>query len=227
MKLSRKLQYIPLSLLDLTREIQSEPLKKQSDEKIEEIQNNIRIHEGRNKKLKSEIAKAKRILNSKKSTLFQKLEASYNIEITSKNITDISSMKNDLNKAQGKDYYFTVNDNFNPIYKVKRSSVIKMKDNSFFIKKYKNAVLKEIENLEKKGNNDSSDLNKINVLRNKLLKVIEFNENIDKYGNVEVSKIPKRIKKQIDLAIDQEIEKSEKDGKYPINVELFGTSIEF
>lgn len=227
MELYKEFTQIPLSLLDIVRQIQSEPLEIDKKE-IASLSEKVIIQEDRNKELKKQIEKEKRkIVKAEKELKFKSLLESYNfIKDKKKEITNLTSLKNQLERAKGKDFYYQVNDGFNPIYKVKRSKIMKMTDNSFFINKYKIAVEKEVKKLSSIKNKTVDEIKKINVLKNKLLKTIKINEAVDKYLDVDEKKIPKRIKSYVDTMLSN-IEKKDKEGKYPIQVILTGQEIEF
>lgn len=226
MKISEKVQHIPLSILDLVRQIQSEPLKKESDTRIAEREAQISIQELNNDRHRKEIEKIERDV-LKKSPGEQLVDYG-KIELIKRKIIDISMLENELNRAKGKDFYYTVNDQFNPIYKVKRSKIMKMADNSFFINKYQKGVKEKITELEKTKDRTQKEEKLLFVLKDKLLEVIKFNSLMNKFLQSDVLKLPKDFKGDVSIALNQQIEKEEKEGKYVIGIDLSGaTSIEF
>lgn len=226
MKISEKVQHIPLSILDLVRQIQSEPLKAESQHKIMEREMEISLQESKNDTHLVEIDKLERTIKNK--TLNEQLVDYGKIERIKREIVDISMLKNELNRAKGLDFYYTVNDQFNPIYKVKRSKIMKMTDNSLFINKYQKGIQKRIKELKDNKTRTPKEDKLLFILKDKLLEVVKFNSLMNKFLQTDVLKLPKDFKGDVSVALNNQIPIEEKEGKYVISIDLSGaTSIEF
>lgn len=228
-----------LTVHGIVNEVKQSQLKKASKEKIAELKQNIAKATALNKEITKKISSLKSKLNAtKKYTHYEKLKIDDELsrlesgkkvefEYGGKTFTgqkkSVYSMKNQLKKAEGKDFDYVISDGFNEPYKVKRSKIIKMQDNSFFINKMKTGIEAKIKEYKKSKNPE--DLKKIKILEQKLLPVIEFNSKIDKYSKEDLTKLKKEIgKREVEEMIDA-FEEEEKTGKYPIGVDIFGEII--
>lgn len=223
MKALEKYSKEDLTISEIVQQVKKTKLVKYSEERIAKQKENIRVQKAKNKKSKEKIKALESKINSKrKYSHFQKLGFHNDIDIEKENIKTVAHMEERLKMFQGKDFSFIVNDGFNNPYKVKRSQIVKMKTNKFFIDKIEDGINRTIERLAKSS--DPKRHEKIDILQNRLLKVVQFNREIDSIGNKEISKLSTKEKSMIRNAYSGASSKIDKN-KYPLNVIISGELI--
>ncbi len=202
-KAFRRLDFKEESITDLVNTIKSSKPKKGSPEYIKQTEENLALWEKRNKKANSRISylnkrikegkikeedllktqkELKRLKNYESTAHYRKVNG-IDVEVVVQK-TNISHIRNKLKRLKGEDYYYHVSDGFNK-YKVKRSKIIKMKDNSFFINKMRKGVMKQIDKIRNKENLTPEEEKRLTILEEKLLVGIDFNKKLDKLGEKE------------------------------------------
>lgn len=245
MTIYEKAEIGDLTIIGLIQEIKQKEIKVASKEKINEQIEKIEIFEKKNKSTQDFITRTENKIKQNKYNLTQQLiyldaiddlkrgksvvfKTRSGKETVYKPLIDIEFMKNTLNKMQGRDFYYRINDGFTK-YKVKRSAILKMQDNSFFLNKMKDGIEKAIKKTEKNYVlSEKTREKKITILRDVLTKIIEFNLEIDKHGKEDINKLKPDFKEDAKNFFNQKLDKSEKNGKYPILVKIYDNeSIEF
>lgn len=154
---------------------------------------------------------------------FEKLKVAYEIESVEKKLKSLNldSSKNYINKLAGKDFYYNVDTGFK-VHRIYRSEIDKMKDNSKFLELMKGDVESSIKDLEFKiKHNIETKYNKetkMKVLKGNLMDIINKNIKIDKIRDMDMDSLDKKTKRSVNLMSNTEIEKSVKQGEYPIEV---------
>lgn len=237
MNIYKKAETDDATIIGLIQEIKQKKIRKYSEKEIEDYKKQYELNKLKNKKTKDFIRRVKKNIENGKYSLSQEMimldsldELKRGKNVTFKNkgkqteykaLIDIDYMRNTLNKMQGKDFHYRVNDGFST-YKVKRSKILKMQDNSFFIEKFKNGIEKAIEKTKKNTLlSENQRKKKIEILQNVLLPVINYNKLIDSKGKEDFKTLNPDFVKEIDVFFDSKIPKEDKSGKYPILVHIF------
>ena len=217
-----------ITIQDLIEEIKSRPSEKLSKKEIQIKKQNLkRVQEITIKPLQNKLIEIDKKLDTEKD-YFERLRLANERVAIQKKLErpdfNLDWMKNDIKKAEGKDFYYTINTQFG-VHKIKRSQILKEKSNKLFLELMKKDVLKSIKELKADKKFDNSK--KIRILKEKLLPVIEFNLQIDSVREADINKIEKKLKGEITKASNPDIDKEEKEGKYPIEVLFSEELIEF
>jgi hypothetical protein len=224
MKALEKYSKSDLTISEIVQQVKGSKPTRASEERIQRQKENIRIQKAKNKKSKDKIKALESKMKSKtKYSLFDKLGFANDIEIEKENIRPVSHMEERLKQLEGKDFSFYVNDGFNRPYKVKRSQILKMKNNSLFINKLESGIKSTIAKLEKSS--DVKKEEKIAILKDRLLKVVNFNREVDSIGNKDVIKLTRKEKQLLKNSYSTGIAREEKGNKYPLNVIITGEVI--
>ncbi len=238
MNIYKKAETGTATIISLIQEIKQKELVKYTKQEIEQQRVAFERLSIQNRKTKAFISRVEKNIKSGKygdSYALSMLDAIDDLragksvafrkgkkETVYKPIMDISYMRNTLNKMEGKDFFYRVNDGFSR-YKIKRSEVLKMEDNSFFINKLKSGVEEAIERTLKSTHLTEAQKNKkVEILRDNLLKVIEYNSLVDSKGKEDIRLLKPEFRKEVNLFFNEKIEKNEKNGKYPITVKIYG-----
>ena len=231
------------NIIDLVDEIKRTKPRIESKEEIERLKRNIDINRRKNKRVSARISYLKKKIENSSPTDMKMLpyyeeldnfkrkgKASHadksGIIITLAK-QDIRYMVNELNRAQGKDFYYRINDGFNKRYNVKRSKILKMEDSSFFLRKFKDGVEDRISLLESLGDKTPKQKKTLLILKDKLLKTINFNSKLIEHENIDEKDLEKDFRERVDRAFSGEIDKEDKDGEYPILIVISGERVEF
>lgn len=225
------------TIINIVQEIKLRKLKKYSDKEISEYEQKLESVSSKNKKTQNFINRVKKNIESNKYSDVEKLmmldalddlqsrkKVSFKTKkgtVTYEPLLDYSWMKNTLNKMKGLDFYYRVSDGFSK-YKVKRSEILKMEDNSFFINKMKEGVQSAIEKTLNSKLTEKAKYKKIQILQEVLLPIVEFNELIDSHGREDLNLLDPQLREEAEFAFSKSVEKSQKNGKYPILVQIFG-----
>lgn len=225
------------TIINIVQEIKLRKLKKYSDKEISEYEQKLESVSSKNKKTQNFINRVKKNIESNKYSDVEKLmmldalddlqsrkKVSFKTKkgtVTYEPLLDYSWMKNTLNKMKGLDFYYRVSDGFSK-YKVKRSQILKMEDNSFFINKMKEGVQSAIEKTLNSKLTEKAKYKKIQILQEVLLPIVEFNELIDSHGREDLNLLDPQLREEAEFAFSKSVEKSQKNGKYPILVQIFG-----
>lgn len=231
------------NIIDLVFEVKKEKPRVESKESIEIKKKNIDTIKKINKRVSARISYIKKKIEKASPTDIEMLPYYEELDnfkrkgkASHKNRTgnivtmtkyNIKHMVNELNKAEGKDYYYRINDGFNKPYNVKRSKILKMDNSSFFLDKFRDGVQKQIDKLESIKVKDRVQKKKLFILKDKLLKTIDFNSKLIKFGDTDEKNLPKEFRGQVDRAFSKDLDKEDKEGEYPITLLMAGELIEF
>lgn len=213
------------NIVDLVAELKKLKPRVESKENIEAKKKNIETFKKINKRVSARISYIKKKIEDSSPTditmlpYYEELEnfkrkgrASHKDRhgtIVTMTKYDISYMKNELNKAEGKDYYYIINDGFNKRYKIKRSKILQMEDSRFFINKLEKKVNETISKLEDKKGKDRIENKKLFILKEKLLAKIKFNKELIKYYDKDTEDLPEDFRMKVENAFDTDVEKDE------------------
>lgn len=215
MKALEKYSKEDLTIAEIVQTVKGTMYKKADDKSIAEAEQNVKIQKAKNKKTRAKIKSLKSALNAKKKyNYIARVGLINQIEAEEENIKSVWHLQNKVKYLKGKDFEFVINDSFNNPYKIKKSEILKMQDNSFFIDKLRDGVEKAIEKLRK--SHDLKRDEKIAILQDKLIHVIDFNKQIDRSGSKEIKSLTRKEKDMFKKAYDTSIPRDEKKNKYPI-----------
>lgn len=226
-KVKSLFQFGQMTVQDLIEEIKSQKPEKASPEEIKlRKQQLANLIQKTVNPLKQKMKDLWRKMKTERN-YFERLKASHEYDKIKQRLLNpdlnISWQRNEIRKMEGKDYYYTVNTQFGS-HKIKRSEILASKGNSLFLNLMKNDVLDAIKELE--SSKQPGDSKKAEILRSKLLPVIQFNIEVDKVREADIKKIEKKMAEKIIRAADNDKDKNEKQGQYPIEVILSGELIE-
>jgi hypothetical protein len=227
-------KFYELSLIDIVRTIKSEKTAKGSKNEIEQIKSEIKMAQRFNSRANYKIRQLSKTLknengkysdfeilsamdsiddiNKGKKVTFRKKVKGVDVDTSYQKIS-IGHLNNSLNRLRGVDSVYYFNDGFNK-YSIKKSVIVKMKDNSFFLEKLKNSVEKEIEKIKRIKRKSKNQKRKLDILSRKLLVTVNFNLKLDSLGRKKIGKLTKKETEEIEIAFSNEMEKSEKEGRY-------------